>query len=172
MKEKQTAIIGCIIVGIGSVLFFWGILLNMEMFVPTRIWLLSVIIGGLVGTILLSRIWKKENYGHWTVLLFFGIMAGASVPFFSIAAINYYGKSDITEKRTLKIMETGNSTKSKSKCATPYAVVKIDEIKGELYFPCDYEHIMNWYKHVDVTLSKGYLGYYVVIDSQLIGSSE
>lgn len=168
INEGRLAQIGVLILICSIAFFIWSTLLIEDTFIPARILLLVFFAGGFVGTVILALFWKKEQYGEWfIVLLFYGFLVGATPPFFAIAAINYYGKSTATEQVTVDIRETGHRTRKKNGCGAPYAVVAFDNVSNKVYFDCAYKETIAQYKQVTLTLAKGGLGYFVIIDKQL-----
>ncbi|NII26771.1 hypothetical protein HB364_16905 [Pseudoflavitalea sp. X16] len=165
--EGRQALTGVLILFCSVAVFIWSIFLLEDTFIPTRVLLLTVIAGGFAGIVILALIWKKEQYGWLIVLLFYGFLGGATPPFFAIAAINYYGKSSQTEQVTAEIIETGHRMKRGSGCGAPYAVVEFDNVSNKVYFDCAYKATIAQYKQVTMTLAKGGLGYYVIVDKQL-----
>lgn len=167
VREGRQALAGMLILVCGIAFFIWGGFLIEDTFISFRILLLAAIAGGFIGTVILALLWKKERYGWFIVLLFYGCLAGATPPFFAIAAINYYGKSTVTEQVTVDIRETGHRTRRKNGCGAPYAVVAFDNVSNKVYFDCAYKETIAQYKQVTLTLAKGGLGYYVIVDKQL-----
>lgn len=167
IREGRHALTGILILVCGIAFFIWGGFLIEDTFIPIRVLLLAAIIGGFIGTVILALLWKKEQYGWFIVLLFYGCLAGAPPPFFAIAAINYYGKSTATEQVTADIKETGHRTRRKNGCGAPYAIVEFDNVRNKIYFDCAYKETIAQYKQVTLILSKGALGYYVIVDQRL-----
>jgi hypothetical protein len=166
-EEKKWKIITLAIIFLFSGIFIWSFILLDKTFFKTSVVLVPSLIGGAIGTILFSTLWSKNNFPFW-VLLFFGVFTGTSVPTFLIASSNYYFKDDIVIHESLDIIRTGNYSKRKSACKKPYAVVFYRGIEKEILFTCDFEKTISNYKKVSLELSKGFLGFYVIRNSELI----
>lgn len=178
-EEKWQGYIAKTIIGIGVSLSIWGIILTEDMFIPASVLWLAMLVGTAIASIIIFLAWRKNNWGigkGWfvVIILFYGILAGAPVPFWGINAINYYVKGDeIVEKVMLDITDTGrHSRRHSSKCGSIYVVVKLKGIKHDISFSCEYEHTIAQYKKVNLTLTKGGLGYYMIVDKSLVGIEE
>ncbi|WP_276500803.1 hypothetical protein [Terrimonas pollutisoli] len=162
-KQKLTAYL---LIIIDTILLVWGLILLEKIFIHSKILSLSIIGGGVLGVIVIYLIWNGKGHGLF-VTCFYGVLSGVSVLIFFITAINYYFKSDLVEKVTLEIIETGNYAKRKSNCRKPYVLLEFKGITKEVAFPCEYEKSISGYKTVSLTLATGFLGFYVITNKEL-----
>lgn len=129
--------------------------------------IISLISGGVAGALLLNFIWRPA-LNEKRFIYFLGLVAGAAASFFILTAGNYFFSSQKTENKILVIEKTGNQFKRKRHCRTPYAVVNFDGERKKLKFSCEYEQTIGQYKKIDLTLSKGFFNYYVILERRLI----
>ena len=148
-------------------LLIWSLILIDKTFIKTANVLLSVLFGGLVGTAVLTILWRKHRFPFWAIL-FYGMLAGASLPTFLLVASNYYFRDKSTFKEQIDIVKTGNRSKRKSTCRTPYAVVVYSGIEKELPFACEYERRISDFRQVRLELSEGLLGFDVIQNKALV----
>lgn len=85
-----------------------------------------------------------------------------------LAASNYYFRDKIFVKAQLDIVRTGNRSKRKSACRRPYAEVFFNGIEKQVLFPCDFERTIANYSKVNLDLSEGLLGFYVIEKRELV----
>jgi len=86
---------------------------------------------------------------------------GGPIPYCFIATTNYYLRDNKTLKVQIDIMKTGNRSKGKSSCKTPYAIIEYQNIYKEIPFDCEYEISISKFKNLTLTVSKGLWGYTV-----------
>ena len=150
----------------GVALFVWGSLLFDKTFISTQTQVVITLLGATLGIFGLHFLWRQKKYGL-IATLFFGFFLGGPIPFTFIATTNYYLRTEKSVNIELDILETGNRSRRKSNCRTPYAVVKHVDIKKDILFPCDYEKTISKYKSLTLTVAKGFWGYPVFIDKKL-----
>lgn len=178
-KRQGYVVVG--LIAIATTLGIWGTIINDEMLIPGKTIWLTALAGALIATPIFYLIWRSF-LGRWelgrvwvvAITLFYGIIIGGPIAYFSINAINYYIKGDgITETVTLDVIDTGRSSKRRSKeCSHINVEVKLKDIQYTIPFSCEYEYTISDYKKVDLTLTKGGLGYYMIVDKSLVGIEE
>lgn len=165
-KNKWTLIVYAIILpAVG--LFVWSFILVERTFVHNAVVLIATLLGGLMGTAILTVLWRKHSAPFW-VLIFYGMATGGSLSTFLLIAPNYYFRDGQTVKEQIEIVGAGNRSKRNSDCQTPYAVIVYDEIKKELPFPCDYEKNIFNFKTLRLEVSEGLWGFNVIEDKDLV----
>lgn len=165
-EHRRQTLIAYLILFPGVALFIWGMLLFEKTFIPTQTQFVFTLLGAILGITGLHFLWRHKKYGL-VATLFFGFFLGGLIPFAFIATTNYYLRSEKSVSIKLDILETGNRSRRKSRCRTPYAVVEHLDIKKEIQFACDYEKTISKYKTLTLTVAKGFWGYPVFIDKKL-----
>ena len=148
-------------------LLIWSFILVDKTLIKTGFVLLPGLLGGLLGTILLTFLWRKFIFPFWAIL-FYGMLSGASLPIFLFIASNYYLRESNTFQAEFNIVRTGNHSKRNSACRTPYPVVFYGEIEKELPFECEYEKSISNFKKVRLELQEGLLGFHVIQKKELV----
>ncbi|HTE25818.1 hypothetical protein [Flavitalea sp.] len=166
VSEKWQIICLSIILVAGTLLI-WSFLLVDLTFVKASIVIVPSLVFGLLIAICISRFWSRQRVGGG-VLISFGILAGGAVMSFFLSATNYYFRENKIILKQLDIQSTGNRTRRKSACKTPYVVVNFGELSKEIPFPCRFEKSISLYTKLDVSLSKGFFGYYVIEEKVLV----
>lgn len=126
-----------------------------------------VLIGGTIGTIILSYLWRREKFPLWSNVAY-GMLSGGSLSAICLLAPNYAFRTKQGLKYQAEILKTGNRSTRGSSCRTPYAVVYIEDIEKELAFPCEFEQTISQYKKVELHVAKGLAGFYIVQEKRLI----
>ncbi len=166
---------------LATILGIWGTVIHDEMLIPDKTIWLTVLAGSLIATTIFFLAlenyfdrWKTRRIWSIVYVLFFGTVVGGQIAFFAINVTNYYVKGDeVMEKVTLDIIDTGrNSRRRSSKCSSTFVLVKLKQVEYKVSFSCEYEHTIAQYKKVDLTLTKGGLGYYMIVDKSLVGIEE
>jgi hypothetical protein len=124
-------------------------------------------IGGAIGTSILSYLWRKEKFPFWSTLSY-GMISGGALMVFCLLAPNYLFRQKQDSKYQANILQTGNRSGRKSSCKTPYAIVQIADVEKEIAFPCEYEQNIGQFKKVELDVSKGLWGFYIIKDKRLI----
>jgi hypothetical protein len=163
---SQQKLIAYLILFLGVTLFIWGILLFDKTFISTRTQIFITLLGTAIGIVVLHFLWRHKKYGLLATL-FYGFFLGGPIPYCFIATSNYYIRGDKSKTIQLNIIESGNRSRRKSKCKTPYAIVEYQNLKKDIPFSCDYEKTISDFKTVTLTVSKGLWGYMVFTDKQL-----
>lgn|GEM_PF-1228170 len=166
--------------GFALMLAIWGILINDEMFIPDKTIWVAILVAALITNAILFFVWWDFLYERgWgmvrdvVVILFFGTMTGGAFAFFAINATNYYLKSDTTQKEIVTIQKTGyahTGRRASRQCRYPYAEIAFDNIPLRINFDCD-AYIAD-HKQMELILSKGGLGYYVIEEKSLVEIGE
>ncbi|MCG9900932.1 MAG: hypothetical protein MH132_13090 [Hydrotalea sp.] len=165
-EHNRQKLIAYLILFPGVALFIWGILLFDKTFIPTQTQVIITLLGATIGFIVVHFLWRHKEYGLFATL-FFGFFLGGPIPFTFVATTNYYLRTEESENIELDILETGNRSRRKSNCRTPYVIVEHLDIKKDILFPCDYEKTISKYKRLTLTVSKGFWGYPVFINKKL-----
>jgi hypothetical protein len=148
-------------------LFIWSFVLLDKTFIKTAIVLSVALFSGLLGTAILTTLWRQHNFPFWAIL-FYGMFSGASISVFLLSASNYYLRDSKTFQEQLHIVKTGNRTKQKSACRTPYAIIVYENIEKEMPLPCEYEKTISTFKKIRLELSEGPLGFDVIQNKELV----
>lgn len=162
-RHKLTAYL---ILFAGAAFFTWGILLFDKTFIYFQTEIIITLLGAPVGIIVLHFFWRHKKYGL-IATLFYGSFLGVPIPYCFMATTNYYFRDNKTQKVQLDIIKTGNRSKGRGSCKTPYAVVEFQGINKEIPFHCGYEKSISKYKSLTLTVSKGLWGYTVYTDKLL-----
>lgn len=169
MKQKEIKkekLIAYLILIPGVAFFIAGILLFDRAFISVRSQIIMILSGVIAGVSLLFFQWRTKKYGI-SLILFYGFFLGGPVTYFFIASTNYYLRDSNTQTIQLDIIRSGNYTKSKRGCRTPYVIVKYRETETAIRFSCDYENTISTYKNVSLIISEGFWGYTVFTDKKL-----
>jgi hypothetical protein len=166
-ENRRWKIIGNSIMLPSGALAIWSFVLLDQTFVKTTLILIPSLIAGLIATAILYYLWRNHKVPLW-VLLLFGMLSGGSATSFLLSATNYYLRDHSTTRVQLDIIDAGNRSGRKSACKTPFAVVVYDDIVKELPFPCDYERVISLFTKVNLKISKGLLGFYVIEQKKLL----
>ncbi|GAO44197.1 hypothetical protein FPE01S_03_02350 [Flavihumibacter petaseus NBRC 106054] len=158
------------LVTISAGLLIWGFLLTDQTFMATRTKLLLLAAGAVPGVFLFYRIWKGRQ-GIYTVF-FYGMLTGAAVSFPGVMIANYYWRDPAFEQVSLPVLETGNKSKRKRACRTPYAVVNYAGVNKRIFFPCSYEQSIHHFSVVQLEIQEGLLGFPVFFRSILIAPNK
>lgn len=147
-------------------------------FVSAGTLLLSVLIGTAIAATFIARTWK-----HWRdelttfmfcfVVGFYGLMTGGAAALLGFNAINYLGRTKKTEKVLPVIEERGywgtKGRTGKRHCRRPYVKLEYAGERLTIQLPCDTEFLED--DQLELTLSKGRLGYYIIESQKVIPSS-
>lgn len=87
---------------------------------------------------------------------------------FSLLAPNYLYKDKADIKYQADIIKTGNRSPIKRSCKTPYAVITFEEMEKEIRFPCDYEATISQFNKVELVVSRGLWGFYIIKEKRLL----
>jgi hypothetical protein len=85
-----------------------------------------------------------------------------------LLAPNYLYKAKADIKYQAHIIETGNRSQGKSSCKTPYVIVTFEEMEKEIVFPCDYEATISQFNKVELVVSRGLWGFYIIKEKRLL----
>ena len=148
-------------------LFILSFIALEQTIIKTAIVLLPGLLGGILGTAILTKLWIKHNLPFWIIFLY-GMLSGASLPVFLLSATNYFLRDNKTFQKELDIVRIGNRSRQKSGCKPPYAIIVYKGIEKKVLFPCEYENSISSYKKVRLELSEGFLGFYVIQNEVLV----
>lgn len=166
-NHKKQVIAGQVILYTGFGLYFWALILTSDAIISVKQVILTVLAGTFIGSIFFYAVRKRYKLPVYFIL-FLGLVFGGSIPYFTLAATNHYFKSSSAQTIILPVLKTGNHSKRKSACKTPYAVIVYDEIEKEMKFPCEFEKSISNYKKVEISVSTGFWGIPIIIDKKLI----
>lgn len=156
-----------ILIAFFSGFLIWAIFLLEKTMIHINV-IFSVLIPGLIcGVLLFKFLIRKFNFPIF-VTIFYGFLIGSSISLFSFTGLNYFFRSNEKVYRIFDITQSGNLTRRKSLCKTPYIKFNDKGIEKELKFSCEYESNIRSFKKVNVGFSKGLLGFYIILDKQLI----
>jgi hypothetical protein len=123
--------------------------------------------GGTIATIIINYLWRREKFPIWSNLTY-GMLSGGALTAFCLLAPNYYFTIEQGLKHRTEILESGKRSTRRSSCKTPYAVVAFEEIEKEITFPCKYESSIGNYRKVELVVSRGLWGFYIINEKRLI----
>ena len=166
-KYKKQVFIRDLALYTGIGLFIWALILTNDAIISTKQILLTILAGAFVGSIILYAIRERYKIPIYFIL-FLGLVFGGSISCFALTATNHYFKSSSTQTIILPILKTGNHSRRKSSCKTPYAVIIYNEIEKEIKFPCSYENVISSYTKIELLISSGLWGIPVIVDTKLI----
>lgn len=166
-QNRKFKIITLSIVLPAAALTFWSSILSRQTFMRDELILVPSLIVGVIAAVVLQFLWRNHTFPLW-VILFFGLFSGGSATAFLISATNYYFRDHSEASVQLDILGTGNYSKRRRSCKTPFIEVVYDDIRKELPFPCEFEKTIAQYKKVNLRVSKGLFGFYVIEDKVLV----
>ena len=145
----------------------WGFILFRESFIPVYM-AISVSVAGSILAFFWYKHFRKQYHssnGGSQMMTF--IVTGASIGFWLLNAVNYYGPREPVRIVQLPILSKSSSS-FKRNCTSPLATVRYDHVKKTLHFRCDELKIFHLTALVRLRIEKGMLGYYVYTDQRLI----
>ena len=130
---------------------------------PVLLWLLVGIVSRQFTSSLLDTYYKTTNY---LLQLFFNACAFGGILSFCFLASNFYLNTDTTtENARVEIIKIGHLSKWRGSCGKPYAVFQFDNSEKQVDFSCESE--IERYKFINLTIRKGFWGYYIITKKQL-----
>lgn len=171
MKIKSADIIYGVPFWTGLILQVFAIDLFRLTFIPTTVSVGLYLATGLVGFSLLRRKLEgtfKNKVLDIIVSLTWCVVSIGGIITFLLLATNYHLARLDTARKNFVIYKTGVLGKGGSSgCYQPYAVIEKDGVTKEIIFQCNLPKDIATYKSIDLTISKGALGFDVIKDKQL-----
>lgn len=150
---------------IGLAIFsFWGLILMKHHFIPNYLIIIfTTIAGGLLMLFIFRRQGDFSN-ADWNKIQWMYFLFGASVGYFSIPAINYYGP----RKPAITVLLPIQNVTKPSRGSGSHVHVSYNNDVESIYFDSDFKDTIYKAKMVELTLEKGILGYYIYSNEKLI----
>jgi hypothetical protein len=165
-SSKTGDIILTVLFFISMGLTIWGINIYRLTIIDAKYLLVPTIFGVIVALTILAVL--KSRYSRfWTLLIKAAI--GSGIFYFGFLFLNQRlaDKHMLTEG--FKIVEKGSFPQvKKSRCSKPYAVIDFYKTKKQLVFYCDYAEIIKHSTKVNLTYSKGGLGFIIIKSKELV----
>ena len=172
MKYKLSNIIEVVILFMGFILTIFAINIFRLTFIPLKTSLGIYFIAGIVGYF----VYRKKFYGIYkskalnfvtSIICLVGSFGGMFI--FLFLALNFYLADKETNKENFVVVKTGSLAKGgKGNCNKPYVIIERSNLEKQLIFKCNLSKKISAIKSIDLTLSKGKLGYYIIRHTQFI----
>ena len=148
------------------ILTIWGINIYRLTIIDPKYLFVTIAFGITIAIALLTRLLKSSYSTIWTFLIKAGI--GGGLFYFALLFINmqFANKELLTEQ--FQIVKKGTFAHGKSSsCFQPYVYIDFYGTEKQLVFYCDFADIVKRSTKVNLTYSKGYLGYNIIKSKQL-----
>jgi hypothetical protein len=151
---------------IGSlVLTVWEIRIYQKTFIPLRIPLLIWLLTGLVFLpILRKTLATYLETVHLLLQMFYSLVTCGGLVVCAFMLSNYYLADKEIFVENERIISTGHLGSSRGHCQQPFIIIHHNDQEKQLVYYCDTP--VEKYQSVDLTLSKGFLGFEIVRNTE------
>lgn len=148
-------------------LLIWGIGIYRETIIEARYLLVTIICAIFIGEVSLSFLIRNCPRTIWSFLMKALISGG--IGYFSLLIINREWANSITETEQFLILDKGTLARSKGgRCRSPYIEIEFAGVSKQLIFYCSDAEAVRGASKVNISYSRGGLGFYIIRSKKLI----
>lgn len=147
-------------------LLWWDLALFSSSFIPTQVLLIPSILVSIVAIISFYILWRAVS-PVWFIL-FMGFLTGITISLSAVIIPNHFIKIEEPLEAYPTIIRKWENKARRRACWNPKVEAEFEGITRTIKFGCDYKGKIDKYNSFKFTMAKGYWGYYVIVDKQLV----
>ena len=148
-------------------LMIWGLLVYRQTIIESSFLIVTISIGIIIGFSVLPY-FIRSSFSKFWLFIYTAFISGGFFYFAILFTNHQFADKGIKKEQFLILVKGTLARGAKGNCNKPYVTIDFYGIKKQLIFYCQYAETVNHSKKINLTYSKGALGFYIIKSKQLI----